>query len=85
MSLQIDSTELICTFCKRDGLRNFLVRGMHGLYCTNAGCYSRLASGNLAPPATCSKCGENAFYEEANGTIETGMYVCIACDFRDPI
>jgi len=80
MPLRIDSTELCCKFCSRSGRTVPLVRSMNGLYCTNERCYSRLADGNLVPPADCSRCKENAFYAEEDGT---PLYICIACGQKD--
>jgi formylmethanofuran dehydrogenase subunit E len=58
---------------------------MHGLYCSNESCYTRLADGNLAPPASCEKCSENTFYYEKDGTVESGTYLCIACSHEEAI
>ena len=56
-----------------------LIRSMHGLYCSNENCYTRVTSGNLVPPSTCEKCAENTFYYEKDGDIESGVYKCISC------
>ena len=79
MSIQIDTTQLTCSFCKEQNLQSPLVRSMHGLYCTNDRCYSRMTGGNLVPPTACRYCKENAFYLEVEGTVESAMYQCIAC------
>lgn len=83
MSIQADVTTLLCSFCKKDGKLIKLIRSMHGLYCSNEHCYTRVASGNLVPPSTCEKCKENTFYYESDGTVETGMYKCIACGYEE--
>ena len=85
VSLKIDPTAKRCSFCSKHGLESPLVRSMYGLYCVNEGCYSRSANGNLVPASTCSVCSENAFYFEADGTIESGAYQCISCGSIDAI
>ena len=79
MSIQVDRTLIHCTFCKMSGRDSLLVRSMHGLYCSNDHCFTRETSGNLVPPSACEKCSENSFYFEKDGSVETGMYKCIAC------
>ncbi len=85
MSIQVDSTNLKCCFCKMSKISSPLVRSMHGLYCSNEKCYTRETSGNLVPPTSCLKCKENSFYFEKDGTIETGLYRCIACGTEEEI
>lgn len=85
MSIQVDQTQIHCSFCARTGHSISLVRSMHGLYCTNDKCYSRVTDGNLVPASTCEKCKENAFYVESDGTLETAAYVCIACGYEELI
>lgn len=85
MSLQIDKTLMTCSFCKKHNVTSHLVRSMYGLYCTNERCYSRVANGNLVPSSTCSKCHENAFYFEADGTLESAAYQCISCGAIDAL
>jgi len=85
MPIQIDTTQLTCTFCTKSGHQVALVRSMHGLYCTNEHCYSRVTDGNLVPPTPCTKCNENAFYAEEDNTAESAFYICIACGHRNSI
>lgn len=74
-----------CSFCRQHAVHSELVRSMYGLYCTNEHCYSRVASGNLVPASTCSQCSENSFYFEADGTMDTAAYQCIACGHVDAL
>jgi hypothetical protein len=85
MPIQVDATELYCSFCKMLSNQSSVVRSMNGLYCSNEHCYTRATSGNLVPPIICAKCKENSFYFEKNGTIETGIYQCIACGFEEEV
>jgi len=79
MSIQVDSTELTCRFCARTGHASPLLRSMHGLYCANENCYSRVTDGNLVPSMPCEDCTENSFYTEDEDGPDSGRYVCIAC------
>lgn len=85
MPIQVDQTSFFCKFCERQGHHMPLVRSMHGLYCTNENCYSRITDGNLAPATKCEKCGENSFYVEETGTLETAIYLCIVCGHKNAI
>jgi hypothetical protein len=85
MSIRVDPTEFACTFCRSAGAVWPLVRSMHGLYCTNEACYTRVTGGNLVPPVGCDACGENAFYVETADEPESGSYRCIACGKTTPV
>ncbi len=85
MSIKVDSTDIHCSFCNMIQMNFLLVRSMHGLYCLNEHCYTRETAGNLVPPARCVKCKENSFYFEKSGTIESGIYKCIACGFEESV